>query len=92
MIPVLARAGARRTGLNGEHAEMLRVEVSTAPERGRANEAIAEVLAEALGCRPTAVRLLAGLTSRQKKFLVVGLSPDEVRGRLMERMGKTDES
>ena len=68
--------------VQGERAGALRVGVTVAPERGKANEAIADVLADALGCRPSQIVLLAGATARDKRFLVVGLDPDALRDRI----------
>ena len=82
VVPVRARPGARKNAVVGVHGGALRVAVAAAPERGKANAAIAEVLAEALGCKNAQVRLLSGETSREKMFLVVGIAPDDLRGRV----------
>jgi uncharacterized protein YggU (UPF0235/DUF167 family) len=57
----------------------LRVAVSAAPEKGKANAAVAAVLAEALGCKASQVELLSGETARAKRFLVSGVPPDDLR-------------
>jgi uncharacterized protein YggU (UPF0235/DUF167 family) len=49
LVEVRAQAGAKRNGVVGEREGALRVCVTTAPERGKANEAISRVLAEFLG-------------------------------------------
>jgi uncharacterized protein len=82
IIPVLAQPGARRNAVLGERAGALRIAVTAAPEKGKANAAIQALLAESLGCRPSQVMLLSGETSRQKRFLVGGLTPDELRRRI----------
>ncbi|WP_165227986.1 DUF167 domain-containing protein [Aquisphaera insulae] len=82
IVPVHAQPGAKRNAVIGERAGSLRVAVTAAPEKGKANAAIGEVLAEALGCRSSQVGLLSGETSRQKRFLIAGIDPDEVRRRL----------
>ncbi|MDX2037189.1 MAG: DUF167 domain-containing protein [Isosphaeraceae bacterium] len=87
IVPVKAQPGARRSGVVGEHAGAVKVAVTVAPERGKANEAIAEVLAEALGCRVSAISLLSGETSRSKRFLVAEMSIEEVRERLLAAIG-----
>ena len=63
-------------------ASSIALAVTAAPERGKANEAIAGVLAEALGLRPSQVGLLSGETSREKRFLIVGLGPEDVLARI----------
>ena len=52
------------------------------PEQGRANRALAEALREALALKRSQVELLAGETGRDKRFLIRGLSREELLGRL----------
>ncbi len=87
VLPVRARPGSRKDAIVGEHAGCLRVAVSAAPERGKANTAIMEVLADALGIKPSQIDLLSGETSREKRFLIVGISADDVRLRLVPLIG-----
>jgi uncharacterized protein len=82
ILPVLAQPGARRNAILGERAGALRVAVTAPPEKGKANEAIRSLLAEALGCKPKQVTLLFGATSRQKRFLLGGIAPEELSDRL----------
>ena len=82
VLPIRARANARENGILGERAGTLRVGVTVAPEKGKANVAIAEVLAEALGCRGSSLVLLSGETSRDKRFLVLDLDLKALRARL----------
>ncbi|MCE9583343.1 MAG: DUF167 domain-containing protein, partial [Planctomycetes bacterium] len=53
--------------LGGEHGGALKVGVTVAPEKGKANRAVLEVLAGALGLAPTALRLITGETSQDKQ-------------------------
>jgi uncharacterized protein (TIGR00251 family) len=82
IVPVHAQPGAKRNGVLGERAGALRVAVTAAPEKGKANAAIQAVLAELLGCRPPQVSLLSGETSRHKRFLVAGMVPEDLHARL----------
>jgi uncharacterized protein YggU (UPF0235/DUF167 family) len=82
ILPVRAQPGARRNALLGEHAGALRVAVTAAPERGKANAAIAAVLADALACKASQIALLSGETAREKRFLIVGLTPEELLSRI----------
>jgi len=83
ILPVHAQAGARRSGILGERAGALRVAVTSPPEKGKANAAIMALLAELLGCRPAQIALLSGETSRKKRFLVAGHTPDELRPKIL---------
>jgi uncharacterized protein (TIGR00251 family) len=71
-IRVKAVPGARRDGIAGSLGDHLKVRVSAPPEGGRANEAIAGVLAAALGVAPREVELVQGATSARKIFVVRG--------------------
>lgn len=82
-LRVRVSPGAGRTRLLGPHGDALKVAVSEPPERGRATRAAAALLAEAFALKKGAVRLLSGETSRDKVFLLEGLSPAEARERLL---------
>lgn len=75
ILSVRAQAGARRSGIVGERNGALRVAVSAPPEKGKANEAVHEILCDELGLKRSQVELLAGPTSRDKRFLLRGVSP-----------------
>jgi uncharacterized protein len=82
VLRVKAQPNARKNGILGERAGCLRIGVTVAPEKGKANAAIVEVLAGALDCRTSSLVLLTGETSREKRFLVLDLDPDALRLRL----------
>ena len=79
LIPVRAQPGASRDRISGEYDGALKIAVSAAPERGRANAAIAAVLAKTLGVRRAAVTLVSGATSRNKVFRVEGRTAEDVQ-------------
>ncbi len=82
VLAVRAQPGAKKDAILGERSGALRVSVTAAPERGKANEAIVDVLARALRCRRSQIALLTGETSREKRFLVEEMTPEAVRSRL----------
>jgi uncharacterized protein (TIGR00251 family) len=82
ILPVRAQPGARKAGIVGEHAGALKVAVTAPPEDGRANKALLEVLREALGLKRSQLELLSGATSREKRFLVHGLTLTELAARI----------
>lgn len=82
VLPVRAQPGARRNGVVGEQGGALKVAVTAAPEQGKANKAILEALREALDLKRSQLELLSGETSRDKRFLVRGLSQAELETRI----------
>ena len=86
VVRVRAQPGAARERIVGLHARALKVAVTAAPEKGKANDAIAGVLAATLGVPGRAVTLVAGAHSRDKRFLVQGLTTAMLRLRLLEAL------
>jgi uncharacterized protein YggU (UPF0235/DUF167 family) len=82
VLPVRARPGARRNRLVDVHDGSLRIDVVTAPEQGKANDAIVALLASELNLRRGQIELIAGATHRDKKFLVVGITPRDLNYRV----------
>ncbi len=81
-ISVKAVPGSSRDKIAGVLGDRLKVNVSAAPEKGKANQAVARLLADALGIPPRDVVLRAGETRPQKEFIIANLSAAEVRARL----------
>ncbi len=82
ILEVRAQPGARKNGIIGEYAGALKLAVTAAPERGRANKALIELLREVLGLKRFQVELLSGDASQNKSFLIRGLSVEELQARL----------
>ena len=74
--------GASRDGIAGWLGETLKVRVTAPAERGRANAAVEELLAGALGVPKECVRIVAGAASPRKIVEISSLPEAEVRHRL----------
>ncbi len=68
-----------RPGVDGVHGTALKVRVGAAPVDGAANEAVIEVLIEALNVSRRAVSIVSGHTSRSKVVEVDGISVASIR-------------
>ena len=66
----------------GVHAGRLKVAVTQAPEKGKANDAIVRVLAEALELTRSQMELIAGSTAPTKRLLIRGIERDELERRI----------
>jgi uncharacterized protein (TIGR00251 family) len=82
ILSVRAHPGARRNEITGCHDGMLKVSVTQAPEKGKANKALIALLSEALGVKKSQLQLLAGQASQQKRFLVRGLTTEDLSRRI----------
>lgn len=83
---VRAVPGASRDRVAGILGDALKVCVTAAPEKGKANQRILKVLANCLGLGGGDLQVVGGQTSRDKRVLVLGLSTTELRSRLTKAL------
>jgi hypothetical protein len=86
LLRVRAQPGAKRNAVVGAHDGALRIAVAAPPDKGKANEAVAQLLADQLNLPRAAITLRTGAASRQKTFLVTGSSLAEMRETLQKLM------
>jgi uncharacterized protein (TIGR00251 family) len=89
VLPIRVQPGARRSGITGGHAGSLKVAVTQAAERGKANAAAFETLCEALSLRPRQLELISGSAYRQKKLLVRDITLEELSERIEQALTHT---
>ena len=65
--------------------DRLKVAVTAAPERGKANAAVIEVVAEALGVSRSRVRVASGERAPLKTLEIEGVGKADARSRLSKR-------
>jgi len=82
ILPVRAHAGARRNEIRGVQNGMLKVSVTQAPEKGKANKAIVALLAKELGLKKSQIELLSGDTVSQKRLLIVEIEVADLQRRI----------
>ncbi len=76
-ITVKVVPGASRDRIAGELGDALKIRVSAPPEKGKANAAVAKLLARALGVRVKDVSIVRGATSPRKTLLVTGIAAED---------------
>jgi uncharacterized protein (TIGR00251 family) len=76
--------GASRDRIVGMLGDALKVQVSAAPERGRANDSVIQLLASALSVKPAQISIVAGHTQPRKALEIQGLEQEVMRQRLAE--------
>ncbi len=82
ILPVRARAGARRNEIRGEQNGMLKVSVTQIAEKGKANKALIAVIGKGLRLKKSQLELVAGATSPEKRFLVHAIDPEALAKRI----------
>lgn len=79
LIAVKVVPGSSREGIVGVLGDVLKIATTAAPEKGKANAAVAKTLAKALGVNPRKVELITGTANSRKEYRVMGLSGARVR-------------
>lgn len=82
LLHVRVQPRASRDALVGWQGDILRVRVTAPPTDGRANDAVAELLARACAVSPSSVELVRGAAARDKLFRIARLGAADVRARL----------
>lgn len=81
---VKAQPGARRNAIVGEYDGCLKIAVTQAAEKGKANEAIIAVVCDALSLSKRRISIVSGATTSRKKLLVAEMDPAELAARIAE--------
>lgn len=74
--------GASRSGVAGVLGDRVKVRVAAPPQEGRANDAVRDLLADALGVRPRDVTIVSGHGSPEKTARVAGVDAATAARRL----------
>ena len=80
--------GSSRTAVCGLLDNMIKIKVSAAPEKGKANKSLVEFLAKQLGVKKNAVRIISGQTNPVKHIRVNGISAEA----LLKKLGLNEET
>ena len=85
-LTIKAIPNAPRSEVIGWLGDALKVKVHAPALEGRANEELCEFIADTLGLPKRAVTVAMGDKSRQKVLHIDGLTLDEVRARLQNKV------
>ena len=82
LLNLRVQPGASRSEISGFVQGVLRVKVTAAPEKGKANAELLRFLSEVLGVSKSYLTLIKGKSSRSKLVAVDGLSEQDITARL----------
>ena len=85
VIPVKVVPGSSRDRIVGALGDCLKIATSQPAEKGKANKAVATILAKALGVSKKDVTLVSGPTNPRKEFRIAGLTAEQLSERLTRR-------
>ena len=84
IVSVRAQPRSSRAGIEGVLADAIKVRIRSAPVDGKANKELIETVADAFDLPKSRVQFKSGETSKTKRIILVGVSPDEFEKMLKE--------
>lgn len=88
-ITITVRASARSNEVLLGKEDNIIVRTTTAPEKGKANTCVRELLSDALRIPKRSITILHGETSSKKIVAIEGLSEEEIRSRVKNKKSHT---
>lgn len=70
ILTIHVKPGARKESIEWIDEDTLKISVTAPPEKGKANKAVIEALAEELGIAKSTIELIQGSTARIKQFKI----------------------
>lgn len=82
LLPVHAQPKSRKNQITGIHSGRLKISVTQAPEKGKANKSLLKVIQKALKLKRSQIELHKGDTTTLKVFRVTDISMNELQSRV----------
>jgi uncharacterized protein len=82
LLLVQAQPKAKKNAVLGVHDGRLKVAVTQAPEKGKANDAILKLLAKSLGLKRSQLEIVSGETSSKKVLRLTGIDARQLGDRI----------
>jgi uncharacterized protein (TIGR00251 family) len=78
-LEIHLQPGAKRNEIAGFRDGVLYVKVTALPQKGQANRALLELMAQTLGVPKSALAIIRGYTGRNKVVVIQGLTAVELK-------------
>ncbi|MGH7199916.1 MAG: DUF167 domain-containing protein [Planctomycetaceae bacterium] len=89
LLPIRAQPRSRQNAIVGIHDGRLKIAVIQAPERGKANDAVIQVLCDELNLRKTQIKLISGSATSQKTVRIMNVTAEDLNERITQRIDST---
>ena len=78
VVSVKVQPNASKDRVVGEHADQIKIAVTVAPEKGKANKAVIKILCKSLGVKSSDIQIVSGETSRDKKVFIRNINEEDI--------------
>ena len=85
-LEIHLQPGTKSNAIVSFNDGVLYVKVTALPQKGRANQALLELMAQALGIPKSAVAIIRGHTTRNKVIAIQGLNQEELKDMLAQNL------
>ena len=82
ILSIRTQPGSSKNRIIGEYGGRLKLAVTAAPEKGKANKAVIELLADTLHISESSIHIISGESSRDKRLMIEGLTPEDIKSLL----------
>jgi len=79
ILSIRTQPGSSKNHIIGEYGGRLKLAVTAAPEKGKANKAVIELLSDSLHIPESSIHIISGESSRDKRLMIEGLSPEDLK-------------
>ncbi len=78
VVSVKVQPNASKDRVVGERADQIKIAVTVAPEKGKANKAVIKVLSKWLGIKSSDIQIVSGETLREKKVFIKNINDENI--------------
>ncbi len=78
IVSVKVQPNASKDRVVGEHANQIKIAVTVAPEKGKANKAVIKILSQRLGIKSSDMQIISGQTARDKKVFIKNITAEDL--------------
>lgn len=86
ILSIRTQPGSSKNRIIGEYGGRLKLAVTAAPEKGKANKAVIELLADTLRIHESSIHIISGESSRDKRVLIEGLILKDLKSLLSQQV------
>ncbi|GAB62003.1 MAG: YggU family protein [Candidatus Jettenia sp.] len=82
ILSIRTQPRSSKNRIIGEYGGRLKLAVTAIAEKGKANKAIIELLADTFHVRESSIHIISGESSRDKRLMIEGLTPEDLKSLL----------
>ena len=78
VVSVKVQPNSSKDRVVGEYADRIKIAVTVAPEKGKANKAVIKLFAKWLGIKNSDIQIISGETSRDKELFIKNITEEDL--------------